>query len=136
METLPMFQQKNKLMHIGPSTQPIHWVSADDYAQQVTNAYQDPNTRNKRIVIYGPEAITMAHAMKLFAGHHALTVQKLPVWLAKIIGKLSRDETLADVADLMQHYDRTGEKPVAEATRTQTRLSEWLPNSTLIQTLK
>ena len=133
METLPMFQQKNKLMHIGPSTQPIHWVSAADYAQQVISAYQDPNARNKRIVIYGPEAITMADAIQLFSNQHRLTVQKLPVWLAKVIGKLSRDETLFDVADLMQHYDRTGEKHVVDAARTQTKLSDWLPTSVLLK---
>lgn len=50
----------------------------------------------------------------------------MPAWLAKIIGRLSRDPTLIDVADLTVHYDRTGEKNVPNTVRTATTLSAWL----------
>ena len=46
--------------------------------------------------------------------------------LVKAVGFISRDETLLDVADLMQHYDRVGEKPVVDAVRTTITLAEWL----------
>jgi uncharacterized protein YbjT (DUF2867 family) len=131
METLPLFIQKNKLMHIGPSTKDIHWITAQDYAKAVALAYQNEGVRNERIPLYGPEGITMAEAMNRFATHHKLSVQKLPVWLAKIIGRLSRDETLVDVADLMQHYDRTGEKHIPDVLRTTTTFNTWLTSSSL-----
>lgn len=126
METLPMFVQKDRLMRIGPSSKPVHWVSAKDYAQIVVDTYKDPAQRNKRISVYGPEGITMAEAFKQFAQHHQLKETNLPVWLAKLIGTVSRDETLVDVADLMAHYDRTGEKQAPDTLRTQTRFNDWL----------
>lgn len=129
METLALFRQKQKLVHIGPSSKPIHWVTAQDYARQVTRALSDPALRNRRIVIYGPESLTMADAMAVYARHHDLKVQRMPTWLAKAVGFVSRDEELMDVADLMQHYERAGEKPVADAVRTTTTLTEWLTSS-------
>jgi uncharacterized protein YbjT (DUF2867 family) len=126
METLPLFKQKRKLVHIGPSSQPIHWVAAQDYAVEVSRALTDPAVRNRRIPIYGPESLTMADAMMVYARHHGLKVQRMPSWLAKAVGFVTRDEMLMDVADLMQHYDRAGEKSVTDAVRTNTTLAEWL----------
>ncbi|MDX1343531.1 MAG: NAD(P)H-binding protein [Reinekea sp.] len=126
METLPLFQQKQKLMHIGPSTKPIHWLTAQDYAELVSKVIQDPTLRNKTLTLYGPEPITMADAIQQYAQHKQLRVQKLPVWVAKSLGWLLRDEPLMDVADLLEHYDRHGEKAVADAIRTNTTLAQWL----------
>jgi len=126
METLALFKQKQRLVHIGPSTQPIHWIAAQDYAREVSRALGDTAIRNRRIVIYGPESLTMAEAMTAYALHHDIKLQRMPAWLAKAVGFVSRDETLMDVADLMQHYDRAGEKPVVDAVRTTTTLTEWL----------
>jgi len=126
METMSMFVQKNRLVRIGPSNQPIHWVSAQDYAQHVSKAYQNPACRSQRISIYGPESLTMAEAFSRFAQHHQLKQTHIPAWLAKIIGRLSGDPTLIDVADLTVHYDRTGEKNVPNTLRTTTTLSTWL----------
>jgi hypothetical protein len=53
--------------------------------------------------------------------------------LAKVIGTLTRDETLTDVADLMAHYDRTGEKKVPDIIRTPTTFKTWLATSGAIQ---
>ena len=50
----------------------------------------------------------------------------MPVWLAKWLGRLSRDPSLSDVADLTVHYDRTGEKTVPNTLRTTTTLASWL----------
>lgn len=126
METLPLFIQKGKLVHIGPSTQPIHWVAAEDYAVEVSRALTDPEVRNCRIPIYGPESMTMSDAMAAYARQYGLKVQRMPSWLAKAVGFVSRDEMLMDVADLMQHYDRAGEKSVPGIVRTDTTLAAWL----------
>ena len=126
METLPLFQQKKKMIHIGPSSKPIHWLSAGDYAHAVSRAILRDTDRHKTMTLYGPEPITMATAIARYAAHHHLSVQKMPVWLAKLIGKLTRDASLVDAADLLAHYDQTGEKDVPEAWRTTTTLSQWL----------
>ncbi|MFQ3229372.1 SDR family oxidoreductase [Reinekea sp.] len=126
MESLPLFQQKNKLIHIGPSTQPIHWLSAKDYAKTVSNALQDNSCRNLRMPIYGPEGITMKEAVNRYAKVAQLTVQTMPVWLAKTLGFILRDESLIDAADLMKHYDRIGEQAISHAVRTETKLDQWL----------
>ena len=126
METLPMFQQKQKLMHIGPSTKAIHWLAASDYASIVSRTITSAEAHNKTLTIYGPEPIKMSEAIQRYASHHQLSVQKMPVWLAKFLGRMIRDETLIDAADLLQHYDRTGEKTVPDATRTATTLTQWL----------
>lgn len=126
MESLPVFVQKQKLVQIGPSTQPIHWIAAQDYAREVSQSLANPTVRNRRVVIYGPESLTMTEAVAAYGRHHDLRVHRLPTWLVKTIGVISRNEVLVDVADLMQHYDRSGEKPVSDAVRTTTTLAEWL----------
>lgn len=126
METLNLFQQKDRIVRIGPSTKPIHWVSARDYAEVVSRSLQDAAMRNQRVSIYGPEGMTMQKAVSLFAEKKALKIQTMPVWLAKAAGRLTGDAALVDVADLMAHYDRTGEKQVPDTVRTQTTLQQWL----------
>lgn len=126
METMTLFVQNNRLVRIGPSNQLIHWVAADDYAQQVSKAYQNPASRSQRLSVYGPEGLTMADAFSRFAQHHQLKESHMPAWLAKWLGRLSRDPSLSDVADLTVHYDRTGEKTVPNTLRTTTTLASWL----------
>jgi len=129
LESLPLFIQKQKIMHIGPSTKPIHWIAAADYAQVVSNSISDAKTRNQSVTLYGPQSIKMSDAIAQYAQHHKLPVQKVPAWLAKLLGRLIRDNTLIDIADLMQHYDKTGEKEVPSAVRTTMTLNQWLKAS-------
>lgn len=126
MESLDLLVQKNRLMQIGPSTKGIHWVAADDYGQTVSHCLQDKHCRNRRMHVYGPEALTMTQACRRVADAWQLKHTPLPSWLAAAIGRLSRDPVLVDVADLTQHYDRTGEMPDPDALRTSTTLTQWL----------
>lgn len=131
MESLPLFVQKDKVIHIGKSTQKIHWQTANDYAGKVSEAYQDKTCRNKRITIFGPEPLTMKQAVKRYAEHKNLTYQAMPVWLAKMFAWLSKDADLKDAADLLQYYEQVGEKVVRENTghsviRTNETLDDWL----------
>ncbi len=126
MESLPMFVQKNRLMQIGPSSQPIHWVAADDYAKEVSRAYQNTDCRNQRLSVYGPESLTMSEAFNRYAQHHRLKHSHIPAWLAKTIGRVTRDPEMVDIADLTVHYNRTGEKKVPGVIRTSTTFQQWL----------
>lgn len=126
METLNLFVQKQKIVHIGPSTKGIHWISANDYAQIVADTYLNKAVRNQRIPIFGPEALTMTTAIRLYAEHHQLKVQKLPAWLTQVIGRLTKDNSLIDIADLAVHYDRFGERKTDTVLRTTLTLPQWL----------
>ncbi|WP_036566385.1 SDR family oxidoreductase [Oceanospirillum beijerinckii] len=129
METLPLFVQKNKVTLIGPSTRPIHWVSAKDYAQEVSKAYQNPECRNQRLSIFGCSTLTMEEALARYAQHHGLTLQRMPAWVASTIGWLTRDEVLMDIANLMTHYDKHGEKAPLDVIKTGTSVLDWIKSS-------
>lgn len=126
VESLSLLKQNNRVMHIGPSTKLIHWLTAEDYAKVVSQSLQDAHCRNTRMAIYGPEGISMRDAVARFAASQNLKVQTMPAWIASLLGKLTRDETLVDVADLMVHYDKTGEKSMPNTLRTETTLNTWL----------
>lgn len=129
MESLPLFVQKNKVMLIGPSTRPIHWVAAQDYAREVSKAYQNPDCRNQRLSIFGTSTLTMEEALDRYAQHHGLTLQRMPAWLASAIGWLTRDEGLMDIANLLTHYDKHGEKSPEDVISTRTTLLDWIADS-------
>ncbi|AFU98250.1 SDR family oxidoreductase [Simiduia agarivorans] len=129
MESLPLFIQDGKLIQIGPSVQPIHWLAAQDYARLVVDCFQNPRCRNQRLPIYGPEGITMHQALAAFSASREIPLQKMPVWLAKVFGKLTGDDRLIDVADLLVHYEKWGEKDIPNALRTHTTLSQWISHS-------
>lgn len=126
MESFNLLVQKKRLMQIGPSTRGIHWVAADDYGKAVSRCLQDPACRNRRMHVYGPEALSMTQACQRIADSWQLQHTPLPAWLAATIGRLTRDPVLVDVADLTKHYDRTGEKADPQALRTQTTLAQWV----------
>ena len=126
METLALFEQNGKIVQIGKSSQKIHWQSAAEYAAIVSQAYADTKRYNRRITIFGPQGLTMTQALQSYAKHHNLKMQSMSVFMAKLFAWITRDQDLKDAADLLAYYERVGEKAVADAVRTQTKLQQWL----------
>jgi len=108
METLPLFVQKGKVMQIGKSSQPVRWQTAKDYACIVSESIQ-AGVFNQRIAVVGPKALSIDNALDLFAKHQGHPIQKMPIWLAKLIARLTQDDGFYDVADLLQYYEKVGE---------------------------
>ncbi|EPJ45497.1 MAG: hypothetical protein OFPI_36730 [Osedax symbiont Rs2] len=126
METLALFEQNGKIVQIGKSSQKIHWQSAAEYAEIVAQAYADKEQYNRRITIFGPQGLTMTQALQNYAQHHNLKMQSMSIFMAKFFAWITRDQDLRDAADLLQYYERVGEKTVADTVRTQTDLQQWL----------
>jgi uncharacterized protein YbjT (DUF2867 family) len=112
MEQLPRFVRGGKPFMIGKQPKPVHWFAAEDMARMVSKAFQRDAAENKRFFIYGPEGLTMKDALNrycqaLYPDGDALSV--MPVWLAKGLGALTRNDGLKFAADLMGYFDKIGE---------------------------
>lgn len=112
MEMLVRFARAGKPFLIGKQPNLIHWFALDDLGRMITAAYQKDEAINKRFFIHGPQAITLKHALELYckALHpNGKPVSVIPVWVAKLLGLLTRNQTLKFAADLMNYFDKTSE---------------------------
>lgn len=132
MESLPQFVQEKRASVFGPASQPIHWVAVCDYVQQVVNAYQDINVRNKRLYVHGPQAISLkgALAQYLNAMQTPLTVTHTPHWMAGILEWLTGDNSIKYASDLCKYFEDVGESGDPAPSNAlvgspSTQLSQW-----------
>jgi uncharacterized protein YbjT (DUF2867 family) len=112
MEQLPRFAQNGKPLMIGKQPTPLHWFAADDMARMVSTAYQKEEAANKRFFVHGPEAMTMKHALERYCQvfhPQGKPVSVMPIWLAKTVGTLTRNDKLKFASNLMAYFDKVGE---------------------------
>jgi uncharacterized protein YbjT (DUF2867 family) len=118
MESLPLFLKGNRALLVGRQRAPLHWVAARDYAGMVSLAYRVPEANHKTLYVYGPEAIPMPEALRLYCAvsRPGVRVFPTPTWLLALLGKVSRQAQLQDAARLMAYYqDVTEESDPTEA---------------------
>lgn len=109
METLPLFVQGKSISLIGNQMHPLHWVAAEDYARMVSKSYQTDETLNKELYIFGPEALTMGEAMKIYADHAGVKVAPMSTRMLAVLGTLTFNTEWKGMAVLMKHYENWGE---------------------------
>ena len=109
METLPLFVQGKSISLIGNQIHPLHWVAAEDYARMVSKNYQSDETLNKELCIFGPEALTMGEAMKIYADHAGVKVAPMSTRMLAVLGTLTFNAEWKGMAVLMKHYENWGE---------------------------
>jgi uncharacterized protein YbjT (DUF2867 family) len=112
MDMLPRFVQNGRAVLLGRQTGPLYWVSADDYGRMVAAFYQLEEAPNKRFFIYGPEGISMAEALQRYCQTFHPQIEKpgqMPLWLAKLIARLTRNDGLKYAADLMAYFQKAVE---------------------------
>ena len=111
METLPMFVQGKSISLIGNQIHPLHWIAAEDYARMVSSSYQTNETLNKELYVFGPEAYTMAEAMKIYTEIAVPNVKVSPIStrMLSVMGMLTFNTEWKSMAVLMGHYERWGE---------------------------
>jgi len=109
METLPLFVQGKGISLIGNQIHPLHWVAAEDYARMVSKSYQTDETLNKELYIFGPEALTMGEAMKIYAEHTGVKVSPISTTMLSMLGVLTFNAEWKGMAVLMKHYENWGE---------------------------
>jgi uncharacterized protein YbjT (DUF2867 family) len=112
MEQLPRFAREGQPFLIGKQPSPLHWFAAEDLARMVSTAYQREEAANKRFFVHGPEAKTMREALEQYcqAFHpEGKPVSVMPIWLAKVMAFLTRNEMLKFASELMAYFDKIGE---------------------------
>jgi hypothetical protein len=100
----------------------------------VSTAYQKEEAADKRFFVHGPQALTMKQALERYCQvfyPDGKPVSVMPVWLAKVIGTLTRNDMLKFASRLMAYFDQVGELgDPAEADRIlgapTTTLDEWI----------
>lgn len=130
METLPLFVQGKSISLIGNQTHPLHWLAAEDYARMVSNSYQTDAALNNELYIFGPEAMTMGEAMKIYAKRAGVKVAPISTKMLALMGALTFNAEWKSMATLMGHFERWGEDGSPdEANRllgaAQVTLKEW-----------
>jgi uncharacterized protein YbjT (DUF2867 family) len=109
METLPLFVQGKSISLIGNQIHPLHWIAVEDYARMVSKSYQTDEALNKELYIFGPEALTMGEAMKIYADHAGIKVAPMSTSMLLALGTLTFNAEWKGMATLMKHYEKWGE---------------------------
>ena len=112
MEQLQRFVRDGRAAIIGKQPTPVHWFAADDLSRMVATAHQREEAANKRLFVHGPEALTIKEALERYcrAFHPEIeSVSVMPIWLAKVIATVTRNEQLKFAATLFAFFDKAGE---------------------------
>jgi uncharacterized protein YbjT (DUF2867 family) len=112
MEQIARFARNGKPSLMGKQPLPVHFFAAVDLARMVSKAYQLEDAKNKRLYVYGPEAMTMKTALERYCAVFHPGVEKIsimPIWLAKSLGMLTGNKMLKFASSLMGYFDKTPE---------------------------
>jgi len=112
MEQIARFSRDGKPFMIGKQPHPLHFFAEADLGRMVSAAYHKEEAANKRCYVYGPETMTMHEAIERYCAKFHPQVEKvsaMPVWLAKLMGALTRNPGLKFAANLMGYFDKTAE---------------------------
>ncbi len=112
MDTLPRHVQGRVAIVLGRQPHAYHMVAARDFARMVSRALRTPDAANRHCFVHGPEAITMADALRLYCrvvepGKRVIT---LPLWCMRVIDALVLGRKLQDTLQLMALMQRVGER--------------------------
>jgi uncharacterized protein YbjT (DUF2867 family) len=132
MDTLPQQVRGSRAIVLGRQPHPFHLISATDFARMVSRALTTPETAGTILDVHGPEAVTIAEALRVYCGHLApgTRVRTLPLWFMRILDRTVLKGQLRGTLDLMRVLQRTGER--GDPTRADhllgaptTTLTEW-----------
>lgn len=113
METLVNFIRGRWAIVVrGRNPPKLHFFAAADFGRMVAASFEDDRALGKRLYVYGPEAITLNEAMERFtaACHPEARVIRWRPWQARLAARLLRNESLAEVAELIAYLDVAGER--------------------------
>ena len=138
MESLKFYFQKQQAYIIGDQPHRFHWCAADDYSQMVSKAYNNPETRNKRLYVLGPEALTMREALETYCRTKkpGTKISSMPFWMPRLMGILTFNPEMKFASSLMRFFSEVGEQgDSSEANQLlgapQTTLEEWSAKSNI-----
>lgn len=132
MDTLPRHIQGNRALLIGSQPHPLHIVASNDFAQMVVKSYSMPETACRSFYVYGPEAIRLEEALRMYCQRLASdkTVGTAPFFLMKLVSRFflgGRLDRTIGVLGLLQKYGEVGDPSEAWRIfgRPATSLAKW-----------
>ena len=134
MTQIARFTRDGNPFMIGKQPLPVHFFAEQDFARVISQAYQKEEARNQRFYVYGPEAMTMTEGILRFCKvkyPEVTKVSAMPVWLAKLIATLTKNDAMKFAANLMGYFDKTPEAGDAALTnevfgKLETSLESWI----------
>ena len=133
-DMLERFVRGGKAAVLGDNPTPYHFVSRDDFARMVRQAFELSEAVNRRFVVKGPEGITIKDALRRYLEVRHPEIDKIgqpPIWLLRLIATLSRNQEMKFGIKLMRYFMKVGEPGDPTDTNElfgapQTTLDEWL----------
>jgi len=110
METMDQggIMQGQRLMLVGKSRQPMHFIAGSDYGRMVAEAFRHHDGSDQFYDIHGTEALTFNDAALEFIKnyrHGPLKITRVPMWLIKLMGKVNGEVNyLAHIMDALNNY--------------------------------
>ena len=131
METLPRQVRGTRAVVIGRQPHPFHLVAATDFARMVARALATPQAAGKRLDVHGPQALTIADALRIYCERLApgTRVVTRPLWFMAVLDRMVLRGQLRGTLDLMRALQQSGER--GDPSRADQLLGA--PTTTLLQ---
>jgi uncharacterized protein YbjT (DUF2867 family) len=134
MEGLALFVQQGRAVVLGKQPTPYRFVAADDQAEMVLNAYRCEEAPNRKVFVYGPEAVRMQEALKRYCAACHPEIRQLtamPFWLVRLLAAVTHDPGLKAAGEMMAYFEKVGEENSAARVddllgTPSTTLEQWL----------
>lgn len=110
METMDQggILQGRRLMLVGRSRQPMHFIAGKDYGRMVAEAFRHHDESDQFYDIHGTEALTFDDAALEFIKnyrHGPLKITRVPMWLIKLVGTVNGEVNyLANIMNALNNY--------------------------------
>ncbi|MEI8081244.1 MAG: NAD(P)H-binding protein [Actinomycetes bacterium] len=110
MESLPRFVQGKRASVIGKQPNPWHWVSAQDFAGMVSEAFTSV-TDSGTFTVLGPQALTMQQALSTYCAtlDPSPKVSVLPLPIASLMVRMQKSGPLATVLPFFRYLQVASE---------------------------
>lgn len=134
MESLEMMIQNGKANVIGKQPLKLHWISANDFAKQLSKAYTIEESLHQEFYSYGPEQLTLKEALEQYVKAKHPNIKKVanaPFGLLKFIAFVTRNKELKNIIPMFEYFEKTKEAGHSDFTdsllgKPNTTLSAWL----------
>jgi len=114
-ESLPLFIKDNRAVFVGSGKQSFYFLSAIDFAGIASKCFRTDKAENKVFTIFGPEPMPIPEAMRRFLSivHPDITLDILPIWLARLSSLLTFNKSLKSAVAMMAFYDKNDDSDIA-----------------------
>lgn len=111
METLPLHVQGPVEVVLGRQPHALHMVAAEDYAAMVSAALATLGAGSQRLYVFGPEAIRIADALRVYCRvmHGGKPVVTVPLGVMDLANRLIMGGAMTRELTLMRIMQRVGE---------------------------